>query len=79
MQFILSLAVIFYCVKRFFYELVPDFLKVNVFFDYLFLWGGISLAGMALSYVLLISQGQKIGEIEEKIQDHKAYTKYLRR
>jgi hypothetical protein len=52
---------------------------VNVFFDYLFLWGGISLAGMALSYILLISQGQKIRAIEDKIQDHKAYTKYLRR
>ena len=78
-QFIFSLTVIFYGIKRFFYEWVPDFLKVNVFVDYLFLWGGISLAGMALSYVILISQGQKIREMEDKIQDHKAYTKYLRR
>lgn len=79
MQFIFTLVIIFYGVKRFFYELVPEPLKVNVFFDYLFLWGGISLAGMALSYILLISQGQKIRAIEDKIQDHKAYTKYLRR
>jgi len=43
MQFILTLVVIFYGVKRFVYELVPDFLKVNVFFDYLILWGGVSL------------------------------------
>lgn len=79
MQFILTLVIIFYGVKRYLYELVPDLLKVNVFFDYLFLWGGVSLAGMALCYVLLFSQGQKAREIEDKIQDHKAYTKYLRR
>jgi hypothetical protein len=79
MQFILTLVVIFYSVKRFLYELVPDPLKVNVLFDYLFLWGGISLAGMAMCYVLMISQGQKMRDLEDKIQDHKAYTKYLRR
>jgi len=79
MQFILTLVVIFYGVKRFFYELVPDPLKVNVFFDYLFLWGGVSLAGLVLCYIILISQEQKIREIEDKIQDHKASTKYLRR
>jgi hypothetical protein len=79
MQFILTLVVIFYGVKRFVYELVPDFLKVNVFFDYLILWGGVSLAGLVLCYIIQISQRQKIREIEDKIQDHKAYTKYLRR
>jgi len=79
MQFILALVVIFYGVKRFLYELVPDLLRVNVFFDHLILWGGISLAGVAFCYILLISQRQKIREIEDKIQDHKASTKYLRR
>jgi hypothetical protein len=79
MQFILMLVIIFYGVKRFLYELVPDFLKVNVFFDYLFLWGGISLAGLALCYIMLISQRQKLREIEDKIQDHKASSRYRRR
>jgi len=79
MQFILTLVVIFYGIKRFFYELVPDPLKVNVFFDYLFLWGGISLTGVALCYIILISQRQKIREIEDKLQNHKASTKYFRR
>ncbi|HXX80802.1 MAG TPA: hypothetical protein VEI46_04585, partial [Thermodesulfovibrionales bacterium] len=79
MQFILSLVVIFYVVKRFLYGLVPDFLKVNVFFDYLVLWGVISVAGLALCYSILISQRQKIREIEDKIQDHKASSRYVHR
>jgi len=79
MQFILTLVVIFYGVKRFLYGLVPDFLKVNVFFDYLVLWGVISVAGLALCYSILISQRQKIREIEDKIQDHKASSRYVHR
>ncbi|HXX53262.1 MAG TPA: hypothetical protein VEI28_01685, partial [Thermodesulfovibrionales bacterium] len=59
--------------------LIPDFLKVNIFFDYLILWGGISLAGMALSYIVLISQGQKIRELEDKIQGHKTSSRYFSR
>ena len=79
MQFILILVVMFYGVKRFFYELVPDFLKMNVFFDYLVLWGVISLAGVALCYSILASQRQKIREIEDKLQEHKASSRYFHR
>jgi len=79
MQFILTLVLIFYGVKRFLYELVPDFLKVNIFFDYLLLWGGVSLTGAAFCYILLISQRQKIREIEDKIQDHKISSRYFQR
>jgi len=78
-QFIFTLAVFFFGVKRYLYGLIPDFLKVNIFFDYLILWGGISLAGMALSYIVLISQGQKIRELEDKIQGHKTSSRYFSR
>ena len=79
MQFILTLVIIFYGVKRFLYDLGPDFLKVNVFFDYRSIWGGISLAGTALCYILLLSQRQKFKEIEDKIQDHKTSSRYFHR
>ena len=79
MQFILTLVVIFYGVKRFLYDLVPDFLRVNVFFGYLILWGGISLTGVALCYMILISQRQKIRELEDKIQLHKTSSRYFHR
>lgn len=79
MQFILVITVIFFGAKKFFYELVPEFLKVNILVEHLFLWGGMALGGMLLCYVLILSQRQKIREIEEKIQDHKTYSRYLHR
>lgn len=78
-QFIFILIAIFFVIRRLFYEHVPDFLKVNIFFEYLFLWGGVALSGMALCYIMLLSQRQKIKEVEDKIQSHKVYSQYIHR
>ncbi len=77
MQFIVIFIAVFFAVKNFFYEYVPEFMKENVIFGSLYLWGGIAICGIALSALLLRSQKQKIKEIEDKIQSHKARSRYI--
>lgn len=76
-QFIFVVVAVFFVVKQLFYEHVPEFMKVNIFFENLFIWGGVAAGGMVFCYVLLYSQRRKIGEIEEKIQSHKVYSRYV--
>jgi ribosomal protein L37E len=76
-QFIFILAVLFFAVDRFFNEQIPEFLKGSVFFAYVFFWGGAALFGMVLCYALILSQKQKMKEVQLKIQSHKMDSRYM--
>ena len=78
-QFIFMVSAIFFVVKRFFYDQLPEILRMNIFYKYLFLWGGMSICGALFCYVMLSVQKQKVREVEDKIQDHRVYSRYMRR
>jgi hypothetical protein len=51
---------------------VPDYVRENVFVEHPFLWGGLTLLGMALCYLSVLSQKKHIEMIEGKIHGYKA-------
>jgi hypothetical protein len=76
-QFVFMLAAMFFAFDRLANEYVPVFLKESFFFEYVFYWGGAAVVGMALCYLIIFSQKQKIREVEDKIQSHKVDARYL--
>jgi ribosomal protein L37E len=78
-EFIFIVAAIFFVAGKLFSEHLPEFITENIFFQYLFLWGGVAVAGIILCFILLQIQQQKIKEIEERLQSHKVYSRYLHR
>ena len=76
-QFIVVLAVFFFSFDRFFHEYIPDFVKGSVFFEYVFYWGGAAVAAMGLCYVIIVSQKQRMRDVDDKIQSHRAHSRYL--
>jgi hypothetical protein len=78
-QFIFMVSAIFFVVKRFLYDQLPDIVKINIFYKYLFVWGGLSIACTVLCYVVLSLQKQKVRQMEDKIQDHRVYSRYMHR
>ncbi len=76
-QFMFMLAAVFFVFDRLVNEHIPEFLKGSIFFDYVFYWGGAAVAGMALCYVIILSQRQKMKEVEDKIHSHKVHSRYL--
>lgn len=75
-QFILLMAIIFLAAAKLFHEHVPEFIRENIFFEYVYVWGAAAAVGIILCYIVIASQKQKIKEIEGKIRDHKAYSRY---
>ncbi len=78
-QFIFMVSAIFLVLKRFFDDQLPEILKMNIFYKYLFVWGGASIGGAIFCYVMLSMQKQKVRDVEDKIQDHRVYSRYMRR
>jgi ribosomal protein L37E len=76
-QFVFVLAVLFFAFNRFFDEHIPDFLKGSVFFEYALYLGGAAAGGMAFCYLLILSQKQKMKEVQDKIQSHKTDSRYM--
>ncbi len=78
-QFVFMVSAFLFAAGRFFSDYVPEVLKDNIFYNHLFVWGGLSIVAVLLCYVLLYSQKQRVREVEEKIQDHRADSRYMRR
>lgn len=76
-QFVFILAAMFFAFDRLVNEHIPEFLKGSIFFEYAFYFGGAAVAGMALCYVIILSQKQKMKEVENKIQSHKGDSRYM--
>lgn len=77
-EFLFVLAVMFFVAKEFFWEQLPEFIKGNVVFDYVFLWGGAAIAGMVLGFIVIRSQKGRLKEVGDKIEDHKARSRFSR-
>ena len=78
-QFVFVLAVLLFALDRFFYEYIPESLKSSIFFEadlYLY-FGVVALVGMVICYVFIFSQKQKMKEVRDKIDVHKADSKYM--
>jgi len=73
-QFILVMAIIFLAARNLVHEHIPEFIRENMFFEYVFVWGGAAALGIILCYVIISSQKQKMKEIDGKIHDHKVYS-----
>lgn len=78
-QFVVVLALFMFAFDRFFSDQIPESLKSNIFLEYdLYLYfGGAALAGMVFCYVLILSQKQKMKEVQDKIDGHKTDSKYM--
>ena len=77
-EFIFIIAAIFFVAKKLFSDHLPEFITENISFEYLFLWGVLAVAGMILCFILRQTQQQKITDLEERLQEHKTYSRYLR-
>lgn len=77
-QFIFIFSTILFSASRLFAEQIPDFVRDNIFFEYLFFWGGVAVIGMATSYFLLLSQKRKIQEMGDKIRNSTADNRFSR-
>jgi hypothetical protein len=78
-QFVFMVSAVLFVAGRFFSDYVPEILKDNIFYNHLFVWGGMAIGAMFLCYILVASQKQKVRGIEEKIQDHRVDSRYMRR
>ncbi len=78
-QFVFMVSAFLFAGGRFFPDYVPAILKDNIFYNNIFVWGGLAIGAVFLCYVLVYSQKQKVREIEEKIQDHRVDSRYMRR
>ncbi len=70
-QFIFILVSMLFIAKKFFFDIIPLYVKDTIFLEYLFPFGGFSIAAIAFSYLVLFSQRKKLREIEAKLQVHK--------
>lgn len=78
-QFIFMVSVILFAADRFSYDLYFEVLSANIFHEYLFLWAGASIFCVIVCYILLFLQKQKMRLMEDKIQDHRISSRYMRR
>ena len=78
-QFIFMVSAVLFSTGRFLPDYVPEILKDNIFFKYLYVWGGLAIGGVLFCYIALHSQKQKVQEVEAKIQDHRVDSRYMRR
>jgi len=76
-QFVLFLSILFFAADRFYHEYVPEFLRGSIFFEYVYYLGGTAMTGMVLCSVLILSQKQKMKEVQDKIQSHKTDSRYM--
>ena len=77
-QFIFVLSAMLVSASRFFGERIPDHIRENVLFTYAYLWGGLAVIGMAVSYLVLFLQKQKAASLNEKIHETTAEKKFSR-
>jgi len=70
-QFIFILVSMLFIAKKFFFDIIPLYVKDTILLEYLFPFGGFSIAAIAFSYLVLFSQRKKLREIEAKIEVHK--------
>ena len=75
-QFIFIVVAILFAAGRLFRNAIPSFIRDNIFFKYLFLWGGLAALGMACCCLFLPAQRRKIKEIDGSIREQRAYRKY---
>lgn len=76
-QFVLFLSILFFAADRFYHEYIPEFIRGSIFFEYVYYLGGAAVTGMVLCYVLILSQKQKMKEVQDKIQSHKTDSRYM--
>ena len=74
-QFIFIFTAILFSASRIFPEYFPVYLKESTFFEYIYLWGGLSALAMMIVYFLRSSQKRKLTELELKIRQQEAYRK----
>jgi hypothetical protein len=77
-QFIFILSAILFSASRLFAERIPDYVRENIFFVYVYLWGGLAVFGMAVCYVLLFLQKKKSAAMDEKIHRTTAEKRFSR-
>jgi ribosomal protein L37E len=75
-QFVFMLAAMFFVSDSLFHEHLPEFLKESIFLEYVLYWGGAAVAGMVFCYIIVVSQKQKMIEVEDKIHSHKDRSRY---
>ncbi|HXX53521.1 MAG TPA: hypothetical protein VEI28_03015 [Thermodesulfovibrionales bacterium] len=75
-QFIFIVVAILFAAGRFFRSSIPSYIRDNVFFEYLFLWGGLAALGMVCCILFLPGQRKKIREIDGSIRGPREYRKY---
>jgi len=78
MQFIFLLSAILFSGTRLFVERVPDLVRDNIFFSYVYVWGALAVVGMGFCYVLLFSQKQKASALNVKIHETTAEKRFSR-
>jgi len=72
MQFIFLVVSAFFVVHRLFSDYFPLYLRANVIFQYLYIWGGCAIAGMTAFYFMRSSQQKKVDELESQIRKRSA-------
>jgi hypothetical protein len=77
-QFIFIMSAILFSASRLFAEHIPDYVKENIFFANVYLWGGLALLGMMVCRVLLFLQKQKAAALNEKIHATTAEKRFSR-
>ena len=78
MQFIFILSAMLFSGSRLFVERIPDLVRDNIFFAYVYVWGALAVFGMAVCYMVLFSQKQKAAALDEKIHATTAEKRFSR-
>jgi hypothetical protein len=78
MQFIFILSALLFSGTRLFVERIPDLVRDNIFFEYVYVWGALAVIGMAVCYMVLFSQKQKAAALNENIHATTAEKRFSR-
>ena len=74
-QFLFIVAAIFFVALRVFPDLLPDYLRELVSFEYLYIWGALSITGMVLCLILLSAQRRKLKELDAEIRGKRIFSR----
>jgi len=75
-EFIFIVVAILFAAERLFPDFIPDFIRENIFFQYIFVWGALAIFGILLCSLFLPAQRRKLQEIDSCIRGQKSYRKY---
>jgi len=75
-EFIFIVVAILFASERLFPDFIPDFMRENIFFQYIFVWGALAVLGILICSLFLPAQRRKLQELDSSIREQRAYRKY---